>query len=212
MPFFESKMKVKQLDIFLMLGYNGKAKATSLKWVEYSINYKKVQDLPLRFDKFVEKDQYDNILKYCLNDVSATEQFVSTKDSTSLIKLRIAQQEQYPTLSLLNKSDSTVGETLFLYEMSKEMDIPMKDLRKMRTHRQPILMKDLILPYIKFDIPEFQDVLERFQKSYSNNFEYSMSYRGLETVFGVGGIHASWENRIFESDDEFIIKDLDVNL
>ena len=73
-------------------------------------------------------------------------------------------------------------------------------------------MKDLILPYIKFDIPEFQDVLERFQKSYSNNFEYSMSYRGLETVFGVGGIHASWENRIFESDDEFIIKDLDVNL
>lgn len=208
MPFFESKMLVKQIDVFLMLGYNGKARQTSLKWAEYSMNYHKVQDLPYKFNINLDVNTLDEVIDYCINDVSATEMFV--KQNSNLVKLRIAQQEQYPKLSLLNKSDSSVGELLFLYEMSKEMDIDMKELRKMRTPRQSMPIKDLILPYIKFDNPQFKEVLDNFNKAMSGGFEQRIRVRGLEYVFGEGGIHASWDNRIFESNDEYVIIDLDV--
>lgn len=208
LPHRENKMSVRQLDVFLMNHYNNINKATSLKWVEYSMNFDKIQDLPYRFDKDLKPEQYDEVIEYCINDVSATEEFV--KRNTDLIKLRLAQQAQYPELNLLNKPDSSIGETLFLYEMSKEMDVSMNDLRKMRTHRGSLDVRDLILPYIEFENEKFKEVLEFFKNSKSGGLDKSVVVDGLKYVYGEGGIHASWENRIFESNDEYIIVDLDV--
>lgn len=209
LPFRESKMIVPQIDIFLMQGYNGKAKATSLKWVEFSMNYHKVQDLPYRFDKPLSIDQMEEVVEYCLNDVTATEEFV--KKNSKLIRLRLDQNEANPKLGLLNKSDSSVGEILFLDAMAKEMEIDSRDLRKMRTNRNSLPIKDLILPYIKFDLPQFQIALANFKVAMSGGYNQMVVVDGLEYYLGEGGIHASRESEIYESCEEFIIKDLDVN-
>ena len=43
-----------------------------------------------------------------------------------------------------------------------------------------------------------------------SNQAATIKYKGIEYDFGEGGIHASWENKIFESDDNYVIKDIDV--
>ena len=207
-PYAEWNFGVKQIDLFLINHYNNKNKMTSLKWIEFSINHPKVQDLPYKFDRPLKSSQFDEVIEYCKNDVNATRKFA--EECRDLIKLRISQDKQYPKLRLLNKPDSSVGEQLFLHFMSESMGISIKELREMRTHRAPLPVKDLILPYINFKTSEFQKILDWYNSSMTGGLENSVTFAGIEFVFGEGGIHASWENKIFEADSEYDILDIDV--
>jgi hypothetical protein len=210
LPFMEWKMKVKQLDLYLIYHYNNLNKATSLKWIEFSINYHKVQDIPLHHSKLITTEsECDLILNYCINDVSATREFALK--STDIINLRLSQDSQYPYLNLLNKSDSSVGETLFLHLLSEEMKIDKKELRLLRTNRGSMVVKDLILPFIKFETPEFNSVLEFYKNAHSGGLSKSVMYKGISYEYGEGGLHASWENKIFEENEEYAIADFDVS-
>lgn len=221
MPFAEWHIKVPQIDLYLMNHYNNQNKRTSLKWIEFSINYHKVQDLPYKFDRNLKPEQFDEVIAYCKNDVKATRQFA--EECKDLIKLRIAQDKQYPELRLRNKADSSVGETLFLKFMSDEMGVEMKELRKLRTVRTTLEVKDLLLPYINFKTPELQKALDYFKEStygvmgYNAKGEYkrkvletTVKYGGIEYEFGEGGLHASWQDKIFEADEDYHIIDWDV--
>lgn len=210
LPFMEWKMKVKQLDLYLIYHYNNLNKATSLKWIEFSINYHKVQDIPLHHSSLITTEsECDLILNYCINDVSATREFALK--STDIINLRLSQDSQYPYLNLLNKSDSSVGETLFLHLLSEEMKIDKKELRLLRTNRGSMAVKDLILPFIKFETSEFNSVLEFYKNAYSGGLSKSVMYKGISYEYGEGGLHASWENKIFEENEEYAIADFDVS-
>ena len=219
-PYAEWHFKVPQIDLFLMNHYDNKNKMTSLKWVEFSINHPWVQDLPYKFNMPLKADTFDEVIEYCKNDVAATRAFAA--ECIDLIKLRLSQQKQYPDLNLLNKPDSSVGEAMFLHFMSESMGVDKKELKKMRTHRSTLATKDLLLPYINFKTPEFQKVID-----YYNNATYGLmgmkkgeskriplettaKFAGINFEFGEGGIHASWDNRIFESDQEYDIVDIDV--
>lgn len=208
LPYSEWNMTVAQIDLFLINHYNNKNKMTSLKWIEFSINHPKVQDLPYKFDRPLHSSTFDEVIEYCKNDVMATRHFA--EEMMDLIKLRISQDKQYPELRLRNKSDSSVGETLFLHFMSESMGVKKKDLKQMRTHRAPLYVKDIILPYINFKTPQFQGILDWYNASMTGGLEKSVMFGGIEFVFAEGGIHASWENRIFEADDEYDILDIDV--
>jgi DNA polymerase elongation subunit (family B) len=85
-----------------------------------------------------------------------------------------------------------------------------------QTKRPTIALKDAILPWIRFDQPEFTRVLEwlKQQTITETNGVFTdlvAQIDGFEFVFGLGGIHGSIENEIVESDDECIIVDLDVS-
>ena len=220
-PYAEWHFQVPQIDLFLMNHYDNKNRMTSLKWVEFSINHPKVQDLPYKFNMPLHSSTFDEVIEYCKNDVTATRRFA--EECIDLIKLRLSQQKQYPELNLLNKPDSSVGEILFLHFMSDSMGIPKKELKKQRTHRSTLDTRDLLLPYINFKTPEFQAVLDYYQNStygmmgYNKKGEYvrlpletKAKFAGVDFEFGEGGIHASWDNRIFEADDDHEIIDIDV--
>lgn len=207
----EWKFNVKQIDIYLINHYNNKNKATSLKWCEFTTNHPWVQDLPYRFDKVLSEDLLDEVIEYCKNDVDATRNFYMQEDNMNIVKLRISQDNEYPKLGLLNKPDSSVGETLFLHYMSEQMGVDKKELKEMRSHRGSFPVSDILLPYINFKTPEFQKVLDFYKNANSGGLAYTVEYKGLKYEFGEGGIHASWDDRIFESDDEYLIMDVDVS-
>lgn len=211
-PFSEDKLQIKQIDLFLQNHYNNLARSTSLKWLEYSMNWRKIQDLPYKFDEILESNKFDDVIEYCINDVDATDEFFNK--SKQLIELRFAQHSQNPDLNLMNKSDSSIGEILFLDMMSQKLNIEKKILKNKQTHHSKIKLKDVILPYINFTTAEFNSVLDYFKEqeieSTKGVFKHILNYKGIEYVYGVGGIHSSWDNKIFESDDETIILDLDV--
>ena len=208
LPYPEWKITVRQIDLFLILHYSNQARLTSLKWLEFSIDYDKVQDLPYKFDRPLHSSTFDEVIEYCKNDVKATRMFA--EQCIDIIKLRISQDKQFPDLRLLNKPDSSVGETLFLHYMSESMGIDKKELKTKRTHRAPLYAKDILLPYINFKTPEFQSVLDWYKESITNGLKKSVHFGGIDFEFGEGGIHASCENRIFEADDEYEILDIDV--
>lgn len=216
-PYAEWHFNVKQIDLFLINHYDNKNKMTSLKWIEFSINHDKVQDLPYKFDRPLHSSTFDEVIEYCKNDVRATRSFAEV--NKDIIKLRLQQEVKFPDLNLRNKPDSSVGEQMFLYYMSESMNVPMKDLKKLRTHRGHINTKDIILPYINFKTPQFQKVLDYYNQATFGvwgddgklkKLKTTIHYQGIEYDFGEGGIHASWNNKIFESDEDYVIKDIDV--
>lgn len=211
-PYPEYKIQFKQIDLFLQNHYNNVARSSSLKWIEYSLNWKKIQDLPYKHDAFLGEEVLDNVITYCINDVDATEQLFFK--SEKLIELRFAQQEENPDLNLLNKSDSSVGEMLFLQMMAEKLNTSPKSLKKKQTHHKKIHLKDVILPYVKFKTPEFNSVLEFFKnttiESTNGAFKHVVEYDGIEYVYGTGGLHASVSNEIVQETDDEMILDLDV--
>jgi len=207
LPFPEWKVTVPQIDLFLINHYNNKNKMTSLKWIEFGMNFPKVQDLPYKFNLDLSPKHFDEVIEYCKNDVGATRTFA--EKNRELIKLRISQDKQYPELYLRNKPDSSVGETLFLHFMSQEMGIDKKELKKKQTHRGSLDIKDLILPYINFKTPEFSSVLDFYKNAKSGGLSKTLRYKGVKYEYGEGGLHASVENKIYESNDEYLIRDYD---
>ena len=208
-PYAEWHFTVKQIDLFLINHYDNKNKMTSLKWIEFSINHDRVQDLPYKFDRPLKLSYFDEVIDYCKNDVRATRKFA--EECKDLIKLRISQNKQFPGLNLLNKPDSSVGEQMFLHFMSETMGVDKKELKKMRTHRGSLDIRDIILPYINFKTPEFQEVLDFYNNAKSGGLKKTVKYKGINYEFGEGGIHASWDDKIFEESDEFVLKDIDVS-
>lgn len=211
-PYPEYKLEFKQIDLFLINHYNNMARSTSLKWLEYSMNWKKVQDLPYKHDQILSVDTFDPIIEYCKNDVDATDEFLGKCDK--ILELRFAQELENPDLNVLNKSDSSVGEILFLDLMAEKLDIKKSILKKKQTHRSKIHLKDVILPYINFKTETFNQVLEYFKNSTVTteepSFKHSVEYQGIEYVYGVGGLHASVSNKIVTPREGYSLIDADV--
>ena len=212
-PYPEYKIQNKQIDLFLQNHYNNLARSTSLKWLEYSMNWEKIQDLPYHHAELLNENFIDKVIDYCKNDVNATDVFFGK--SQKLIELRFVQHEGNPDLNLLNKSDSSVGEALFLDMMANKLNIKKSKLKKKQTHYKKIKLKDVILPYIQFQTEEFKGVLEYFKRSEitSTNkaFKHTVEYDGIEYVYGTGGLHASLNNSIVKESDEELVLDLDVS-
>ena len=211
-PYQESKLSCQQLDLFLQAHYNNRARSTSLKWLEYSMNWKKIQDLPYKFDEVLSSDKFDDVILYCHNDVDATYEFF--KKSEKMVELRFAQQAENLHLELFNKSDSSIGEMMFLDMMSDKLDMEKKYLKKMQTRRDFINLKDVILPYIKFETDEFNSVLEFFKEqtiteATKDALKHCLIFDGMDYFYGLGGLHAARGNSIFQSDEDNIILSVD---
>lgn len=211
-PYQESKLSNQQLDLYLQAHYNNRARSTSLKWLEYSMNWTKIQDLPYKFNEPLCSTKFDDVIEYCINDVDATDEFF--KKSEKMIELRFSQQLENPHLELFNKSDSTIGEMLFLDMMSEKLEIEKSKLKRMQTRQDIIKIDDLILPYIKFETVEFNTVLDFFrQQEITENtkdaFKHLMVYDGMDYFYGLGGLHAARGNSIFKSCEESIVLSVD---
>ena len=211
-PYQESKLSCQQLDLFLQAHYNNRARSTSLKWLEYSMNWKKIQDLPYKFDEVLSSDKFDDVILYCHNDVDATYEFF--KKSEKMVELRFAQQAENLHLELFNKSDSSIGEMLFLDMMSDKLGMEKKYLKKMQTRRDFINLKDVILPYIKFETDEFNSVLEFFKEqtiteATKDALKHCLIFDGMDYFYGLGGLHSARGNSIFQSDEDNIILSVD---
>jgi len=202
-----------QLDLFRIWHYNNKAKSTSLKALEISMNYPNVMEMSLEHSKEnISLEEVEQILEYNLNDVLATYEFY--KKSFDKIELRKSLNSQFK-LNCLNYSDSKIGESLILKLYSDVTDIDKSIIKDMRSNREQIALNDIILPYIKFKSVEFNELLDFFKhliiKETKNSIEKSVIYEGFKYDFGLGGIHGCIKPGIYESNEEFIIIDADVS-
>lgn len=208
----EKKWKIHQLDLFRMWHYNNKARKTSLKALEISMNYPNVMEMEISHTKEdITLDEVTHILEYNLNDVLATYEFY--KRSKDKIDLRKELTRTY-NIPCLNWSDSKIGEQLILKLYCDKTGLNQWDVRELRTYRPRIDFKDIIFDYIRFDSTEFNNLLNKLKNTSisktKGGFAESVIYKGFKYDLGQGGIHGCIKPGIYESDEDYIILDADV--
>ncbi len=210
----EKDYKIIQLDLYKIWHYDNKARRTSLKALEISMNYPNVMECTIPFNKEdITLQEVDEILKYNLNDVLATYEFY--KLSKDKISLRKSLSKQYG-ISCRNYSDSKLGESLILKLYCEKNKLNPYDIKKLRTYHKSIKLSECILPYIRFKSKEFTQLLEKFKSSIITKtkgaIEESVIYKGFKYVYGTGGIHGCCKAGIYTSNENYLIIDADVGL
>ena len=210
----EWHMCIKQIDVFKLNHWDNMAKRSSLKWIEYTMDWDNILDMPIHHDTEINtQDQLDLVIEYCINDVEATKEIFNR--CKPLIALRKNLTEKY-NINLFSASEPRISKEIFAYYLSKELDMPRYEVKKLRTFRNVIKVKDLILDYIKFDTVEFKSLLEKFRTVEVNpnytkgGFRSSVVYKGVKTDFGLGGAHGATAPGVYESDTERVIMSSDV--
>ena len=208
------KMKMGQIDVFKMHHWDNAAKRSSLKWIQYSMDWQNIIDMPIHHETLIHTQaEIDTILKYCVNDVKSTKEIYNR--SKSQIGLRKELTKEYG-VNLFSASEPRISKEIFGYYLSKNLNIPKRNLKQMRTHRSTVKVKDIILPYVKFTSPEFNVLLDRFKAlevnalSLKGSFKYNINYKGVNTHFGLGGVHGANSKGVYEPDDDMMIMSSDV--
>jgi len=208
------KLKIGQIDVFKMHHWDNPAKRSSLKWIQYSMDWENILDMPIHHEtEITTQDEIDTIIEYCINDVKSTKEIYNR--SKSQIGLRKELTKTYG-VNLFSASEPRISKELFGYYLTQKLNIPKRDLRNMRTYRDIIKVKDIILPYVEFTSPEFQMLFQRFASlevnagSLKGSFKYNLVYKEVKTHFGLGGVHGAAKKGIYESDDEMVIMSSDV--
>ena len=178
------------------------------------MDWEDILDMPIHHETSIEtQEQLDMIIKYCRNDVESTKAVYNR--SKSEIGLRMQLTKQY-NVNLFSASEPRISKELFAYYLSKELRISKKELKSMRTYRDIIKVNDIILDYVKFDTPEFNLLLHKFNSveldpyKLKGAFKYSIAYKGMRTHFGLGGVHGATIPGIYESNEENVIMTSDV--
>ena len=212
---WDNQVKIPQLDLYKIWHYDNRNKSTSLKWLEFAMRLPNVEDLPYKPGTILTYDEMDHIIKYCRNDLDATHDFFNLSSKHIAIRQFYTNKED---INLINASETKIAKDVFGKYLSREMGISYKDLRKLRTERYDISIKDLIFPYIKFEDEENIKLLEYFNSiqwksngEYSTKIQYSNTYLNVKREYGEGGLHSFDKGAIYESNDEYMIYDLDFN-
>jgi len=206
-------LSIRQLDVFKLNHWDNNAKRSSLKWIQYTMDWHNIIDMPIHHTTEVTTEQIPEIIRYCINDVKSTKQIMFLcKDQ---IDLRRQLTDEYG-IDLYSASEPRISKELFLLFLSKQTGIKKYELRQMRTNRLKITVRDIILPYIEFKTATFQNLLKKFQDvviypgETKGGFKYSVRYKGVQTDFGLGGVHGARSTKVYETNQEMIIMTSDV--
>lgn len=206
-----------QIDLYKTHHFDNKAKATSLKMLEFNMGAQSIEDLPFPVGTSLTKDQIPVLKKYNRHDVHQTAAFY--KHTLPMLKFREELCQKYPGKDWLNFNDTKIGKEFFIMKLEEGgvqcYDFGPNGRQPRQTKRPQIALKDAILPWLKFQQPEFTRILEWLKSQIITEtkgvFEdVTAVVNGFTFVFGLGGIHGSVESEVIESDEDHVIVDLDV--
>lgn len=236
---WDNNHQVPQCDLFRIHHFDNVARATSLKVLEFNMRSKTIEDLP--FDPMVPltAEQRPVLLHYNEHDVRETYKFYLK--TLSMIRFREQLTEKLGK-NFLNFNDTKIGKEYFIMELEKSgikcFSLDDGERKPVQTKRDKIRLADIILPYIQFQRPEFNAVLNWLRRQeitetkgvftelddlgpelmkYANPKLVKKKIKNLNCIvdgfqfdFGTGGIHGSIASTIIEEDSTHAVLDYDV--
>jgi len=215
-----------QIDLFKLHHFDNRAKTTSLKALQINMRSPTVVDSPVEFGTHLTREQIDrDLIPYNRHDVQETKRFAH--HSMSAINFRIGLIPQFG-IEVLNFNDTKIGEKMLEQRLGDDVCYDRSTGRKQKrqTPRYRIALSDVIFPYVRFNNPEFQRVLDfmRAQVLTPDDLDdpdapiktkgvfsgLSANVGGVQFDFGTGGVHASVSSQRFTASDEWLIRDIDV--
>ena len=212
LDFAPFQMKIKQIDLFKMNHWDNKAKMSSLKWIQYSMDWENVEEMPHPHNQPVTVcNTLNEVIEYCINDVLSTKEIL--KHSKEQIQLRKTLTEEYG-IDLFSASEPRISKELFLHFLHEKLGWEKSDIKQLRTPRDYIVLADCILPYVKFSTPLFNEVLDYFRTkviiSTKDKFKYTLDFKGVKVDYGLGGIHGAISSGVYEAKPGWTIMTSDV--
>lgn len=196
-------------DILTML-YSNKLRV-GLKEIQVTMQYPNVQEFVCDWTKPLPLEDFNSMIDYNINDIESTSELLNRckKD----VDLRIAIEDEYG-VRVLSKDGVNIGMKILTQKYLEKTGLTWQDIKDLRSPMSVIPLKDVILPFIKYDSPILQRVLDNMKnqivspgrKGYENKFVFN----NLRYSVGVGGIHSvNSPEIIIPRDDEMLI-DIDV--
>lgn len=196
-------------DLLTML-YSNKLRV-GLKEIQVTMQYKNVQEFVADWQADLPEDQIDSMIEYNINDVNSTTELLNRckKD----VDLRLAIEDEYG-VRVLSKDGVNIGMKILTQKYLEKTGQTWWDIKDLRSPMSVIPLKDVILPFIKYDSPILQRVLNDMKsqivspgrKGYENKFVFN----GLQYSVGVGGIHSVNKPEIVIPKEDEMLIDIDV--
>ena len=175
-----------------------------LKEMQVTMQYPNVQEFVYDWDIPLVESKFDEMIQYNINDVESTSELLDRckKD----IELRIAIEDEYG-VRVLSKDGVNIGMKIITQKYLEKTGQTWWDMDK-------IPLKDVILPFVKYDSPILKDMLDTLKKQTVSpgrkGYEYKFIFNNLRYTIGVGGIHSVNDPEIIiPKEDEYLI-DCDV--
>ena len=132
----------------------------------------------------------------------------------NLIELRQSIAKKYG-LPCLNYNDIKLGTELILKLYCQKFRQDPKIIRKLRTPRSSIKLKNCLPKWTKFESKEFLTLQKQIEQTTLINtkgeFSFSVIFQGIKIDYGTGGAHACITPGVYESNNEKIIIDADAD-
>ncbi len=163
----DDEMYVPQLDLFKIHHFDNKARATSLKMLEFNMRSENIEDLPYPVGTILKDHEIDVLKEYNAHDVAMTKDFYW--HSEGAIKFREELSAKY-SRNFMNHNDTKIGKDYFIMRLEEELPgscykIDSNGRRKInQTRRAFIDIRDCLFSYYDFQRPEFIAVLDWFSK------------------------------------------------
>jgi hypothetical protein len=218
-----------QIDLFKIHHFDNKAKTTSLKALQINMRLSSVVDMPVEVGTWLTQYQVDRqLIPYNHHDVKATKFFGHL--SADALEFRRGLVDTFG-VDVMNFNDTKIGSKILEKRIGEDIlyDRSSGRRRMRQTIRDAINIGSIIFPYIRFEHPEFQRVLDymRAQTLTPDDFDGDeegvpkiktkgafaglvANVAGLEFKYGTGGLHASVPPQVIRASDEWLIRDIDV--
>lgn len=218
---WDNQKFIHQTDLFKIWHFNSPARLTSLKDLQFAMQMKNIQEMPIGHDQWVKESDIDMVLDYNKNDVEATYLFLLTTlgetdheryKGRNKIQLRADINSKF-RFNCHNLADVPLGERLMLTLYSRAIGSNVNEIRHLRTHRSIIHLKDCIPSWIKINTPEFNRFIEDLKNTSvvpGGEFKNSVIFHGIKFDFGLGGSHGCIKAGVYDSDDEGVLYDMDI--
>ena len=177
-----------------------------LKSLQITMNYPNVLEFEGGFGESLPEDRIDDMITYNINDVDSTEELLNRCEKD--VELRLFIEKEWG-IDCLSMNSVKLAEEYLAKECMKIMKIDRKTLNEMRSPADTVKLNEVILPFIKFDHPKLQEVLEDMKKQEVSTlerkgYENKFCIRNVVYSVGVGGIHSINTPGIFKpADDEY---------
>ncbi len=197
--------KFKSFDLLTMM-FSKKLRC-SLKALEVTMQYPKVQEYDGDFDKPVPNSEIEKVKLYNINDCGATLQLLELKKSD--IDLRLAIEDEYG-INVLSYDGVKIGTEVLKKKYLEFSGKTWDEIKDLRSICETVNLKDIILPKISFKTKILQDLLLEMKnltvtvgiKGWNKQFEFCNSLISI----GIGGLHSiNKPEIIIPSEDEYLI-------
>lgn len=216
-PYSEWKMTwVKHIDLLRVYHFDNIAKRTSLKWIQYMLDWHNLQDMPIKHDDEITENQMDDILFYCHNDVESTYELFKLAKREERFELREKIGKQFG-FKCTNWSDTKIGDQMNLYSYANILNIPKAKIKEYvftekhnKGWKGVIKLSECIPDYIHFKTEKMNTYLEMMKtieiipehkgdkKKKQEKQEWPITINNTKYTVALGGLHSCETARIVE--------------